>query len=90
MGTIRTYGFLYPPFVSVRQSDSIQGLVIGQQNIERYSWGTVDAVNYNCFRTEIGKSVLFDRGEAILVTHSEDNYFLVNENDLIFQEFIIM
>lgn len=89
MGTIRTYGFLYPPFVSVRLSDSIQGLVIGSEN-KGFDWGTVDAVNYNCFRTQIGKSVLFDRGEAILVTHSADNYFIVDENKLIFQEFIIM
>lgn len=89
MGTIRTYGFLYPPFVSVRLSDSIQGLIIGEPN-RGFDWGTVDAVNYNCIRTQVGKSVLFDKGEAVLVTHSADNYFLVDENKLIFQEFIIL
>lgn len=88
MGTIQTYGFLYPPFVSIRLSDSVQGLVVGQ-DAPGFTFGTVDAVNYNCIRTQVGKSVLFDKGEAVLVTHQADNYFLVNENKIIFQEFII-
>lgn len=88
MGTIRTYGFLYPPFVSVIPTDSLQGLVVREQS-SRFVFGTVDAVNYNCLRTQVGKSVLFDRGEAVLVTHFPDNYYIVDEDKLLLQEFVM-
>lgn len=89
MGTISTYGFLYPPFVALMLSDSVQGLRLTPANND-YAFGTVNAVNYNCIRTQVGKSVLFKKSEAILLTHEQDNYFVVDEKDLVFQEFIIM
>ncbi len=83
---ISTYGTLYPPFVSLQQSQSIQGFSSVPQG---FNFGVVDSVNYANVITNVGASCLFEQKDAILVNVGNGDYYIVDEKKLIFREFIL-
>lgn len=82
--SVATYGVLYPKFVSLADTVSQQGVGILTKG---YKWGIVDAVNYANFRTDVGARVIFREQDAALITAGGVQYYIVDENDLIFKEF---
>lgn len=79
---IQTYGILYPPFDAVRKTNAPENFTFAS---EGYSWGVIDAVNYHNVKTTIGNQVLFKLTDAILVTAGGTDYYIIDEENLIFK-----
>lgn len=79
---IQTYGILYPPYDAVKLTTSVDGFTSIPQG---YNWGVVDAVNYANTRVTTGNTVLFRQQDAILVTAGGTNYYIIDEEKLIFK-----
>ena len=83
---LSTYGNILSPFIAVTPSYSDWG-IIGTTNEmnSRYMFGVVDSVSYFA-NSVVGQKVYFDSQGAILATRGVDNYYLMKENNIIFQE----
>lgn len=82
--SINAYAILYPDYVSVRKTASIQGLSC--DNSKGMFFGIVDAVNPINARTSVGNNVLFDVNNARIITQSTNTWFIVHEDDIILKE----
>ena len=80
---ILTYGMLYPPYNAIIKHTPSQSIT---KVSEGWNFGIIDAVNYANIKTDIGSSVLFKQSGAILVTAGGTDYYLVDENNIIFKE----
>lgn len=80
---LNTYGLLYPNYLAVTLQDSLPS---GFGVIPRgFNFGIVNSVNYANIKTDVGATVLFKNDDAILVTAGGTDYYLIEEEDLIFK-----
>ena len=79
---IQTYGILYPPFDAVTIVPSPSGFSFVPRG---YNWGVVDAVNYANVKATVGSTVLFRQQDAILVTAGGTEYYIIEEDKIIFK-----
>ncbi len=77
------YASLMPPFVAVTASASTQGFSGLQEGL---NFGTVDSVNSNGWRVQVGSSVLFKRSDAQKIQKGSTVYYIVDERTLFFIE----
>lgn len=74
---------LYVPYIAIILSNtinSINGAPLG------YSFGTVVQINYNTVKTSINESVLFKLSDAIILTLAGNQFYIIDENLLLFTE----
>lgn len=88
------YGGLLSPFVSIIPDPNGSAWNIYPapnppmypNPMETIKFGVVNGINYLGTRVNVGQRVMFDSSQAILVTQAEIYYYIVDENNIGFQE----
>lgn len=90
---LTVYGGLLSPFVSITPDENGSLWNIYPAPTQKYPnapseflFGVVDGINYLGTRVSVGQRVMFNSGDAMLVTQAEVKYYIVDENTLSFQE----
>jgi hypothetical protein len=80
------YGIVQPPYVSLTTNSQIFGFTPRGQ----IACGTVDAVNVYNNMVSPGDVMLFRKTNAMILLAYGTQYWLVDENELIYKENVVM
>lgn len=82
MAGFATYGTLYPPQIALKLQSSVREFT----SDSFHKFGNVNAVNYACIRTNVGASCFFALADAVIVTAFGANYYIIDEDKILFKE----